>query len=495
MEENKTLEFYELERRIYKLVCKLGCSILKNVLETQDQYLMDNRDTKKYRHSGYRTNTIKTIMGDVSYERVVYKKDNEYIFLLDNNLKINTLGKISYNLLEQMLKTVVNTSSYRKASEEIELLTNQTVSHQALQQLVWQVGKIIENKENEEIKLYKEEKLVKGNKKIPALFEEADGIWFHLQGKDRKDALEKYVKECEKKNKEINPHKRFNAELKLHISYEGWNKNSTRHELINKKYIAGMMSAKKLKLLKEARLYQQYDIDSIELRASNGDGANWINSIMTKDTITQKDSFHIQQEIVRDVPIKKYREGIIKLINNKEYDKVQSYIEYLKYELGGEEKIIEKLKKLQNYLKTGLNRYTDILEEQGRKLPKAPENIEYRTMGTMESQIFSVLVVRLCSGRKAFLKKGANYLAKICAEYYENKEITISDITEEIKIDNSIEEWIKEIEENVNRNKKIHRSDRKLTEDNRYIQAKIIEYVPELKEILRLSEATALMYR
>ena len=174
--ENETIKFYELERKVYKLVCELGCEILKNILEKQDEKLMNNRDKKIYRHSGYKKDTIKTMMGEVEYSRVIYKKDKEYVFLLDDTLEINKIGKISYNLVERMLQTVVNTPSYRKASEEIKNLTNQTISHEALHTLVWQVGKMIEEKENKEIKLYRENKLIAGNKNIPALFEEADRI-------------------------------------------------------------------------------------------------------------------------------------------------------------------------------------------------------------------------------------------------------------------------------------------------------------------------------
>lgn len=496
IENEKNIKFYELEKRVYKLVCELGCSIIKSILESQDKIIMDNRNKKEYRHKGYKGDTIKTIMGEIEYERVLYKNSkNEYVFLLDNELNIETFGKISINLAETMLKTVVNTVSYRKASKEIQNLTNGTISHQALNELVWKVGEIIEKREEEEIKLHKEEKLKKGTREVPALFEEADGIWFNLQGEDREKAKEKYKKECEKKNKEYNPNKKHKTELKLHVTYEGWQKDNERHPLVNKIYIAGMMTSDKLKKLRNARIYQKYNETSIKLRASNGDGARWINNIATEDTIVQKDSFHIQQEIVRDIKEEKHREELKKIIEEKRYSEVDNYIENLKFEYGGEEKVINKLKKLQSYLKNGLPRYQDILKEQGREMPEPPKGVEYRDMGTMESQIFSVLKVHLCSGRKAFLKKGANYLAKICTEYYETNEIKLEKIESEIPIDNSIEEYIKEIEENVKKNKKIHRANRKETEEYNYNKGSVIELSPEFKELLKLAEPTALMYR
>lgn len=493
-EEN--IKFNELEKTIYRLVCELGCNIIKNVLESQDKELMKTRNKQEYRHKGYRTNTIKTVMGEITYNRAIYKTEKGHTFLLDNSINIDTIGKISSNLAEVMLKTVVNTTSYRKGANEIRNTTNETISHQALNKLVWQVGEMIENKENEEIKLYKEEKLVKGTKIVNALFEEADGIWFNLQGKDREIAKEKYKKECQKKNKEYDPNHKHKTELKLHVSYEGWQKNNNRYELVNKRYIAGMMSSNKLKKLRNARVFQMYDEKSIKLRASNGDGARWINNIATEDTICQKDMFHIQQEIIRDVKEKEHREQLVKMISQKRYNEVLPYIENLKYELGGEEKVVKKLGVLQSYLKSGLERYQDILKKQGREIPKAPIGIEYRSMGTMESQIFTVLVVRLCSGRKAFLKNGASYLAKVCAEYYQNVgEIELQKIESEIPIDNSVEEWIAEIEENVRRNKKMHRANRKETEEYNYAQGSLVEDIPQLKELLKLLEPTALIYR
>lgn len=496
MDNITTISFYELEKKVYSLVCSLGCEILKIILENQDKTLMEQRNKKEYRHKGYRNNTIKTVMGEVEYKRAIYLKGNKHTYLLDSNLQIDTYGKISTNLAEIMLNTVVNTVSYRKGASEIKSMTNETISHQALSDLVWIIGKKIEEKENEEIRLLKEEKLVKGKKTTQALFEEADGIWVNLQGRDRKQQIEKYKNKCERQNREYKAPHFVKTELKLHVMYEGWNKNSNRHELINKSYIAGMMSSKTLEKIRNARIYQRYNEEDIKLRAINGDGARWIKNIATKDTISQKDSFHIQQEIMRDIPEEKYRNELIQIITDKRYNEVQDYIEGLKYKLGGEEKIVNKLKKLQNYLRDGLPRYQDVLKKQGRELPTAPDGIEYRDMGTMESQVFSVLKVRLMSGRKSFLKDGASYLSKVCAMYYEkNGEIKLQKIESEIPIDDSVENWIKEIEENVRKNRIRNQSNRKEIEINNYAHSTVIKDLPQVKELVKLLEPTALIYR
>lgn len=185
--------------------------------------------------------------------------------------------------------------------------------------------------------------------------------------------------------------------VKLHVSYEGWKKDDTRHTLVEKMYIVGFMSSKEMKQRRDARIFQKYDVDKIQLRILNGDGARWINKLATKDTIRQKDNFHIHQEIIRDIQEKELRRQLEKLIAEKRYDEVPVYLEYLRYEVGGEESAINKIDRLESYLSEGLPRYQDVLEKQNRTMPEAPEGIEYKNPGIMESQIFTVLTKRFKS--------------------------------------------------------------------------------------------------
>ena len=445
-------KFNELERKIYKFVCLLGCFILKTILELNDKKIMKTRDKTKYRHKGYRKNTIKTIMGEVEYCRAIYeineKGIKKTVYLLDEIMHINTIGKVSENLAASVVEIVPITDSYRKAEIVLKETTNTILSFEAIRTLIVKIGDTISKRERDEIKLYKKNQLIAGLKQITALFEEADGIWIKLQGKDRQDQLEKYKKTCIKRNKEISPNFSANTELKLHVMYEGWKKDDPRHSLVNKEYMAGIMKPKEISKLRDARVYQKYDLKSIKMRVVNGDGAKWTKNIKSNNAVYQKDLFHIEQEIVRDVP-KEYRQIFYDLINQKEYSKIDQSIELLKYKLNGEYNKVKKLDKLKKYLSNDLERYTDLLE-----VPEAPEGIEYRTMGTQESQIFSMLEKRFCSGRKAFSKHGANALSKVCVL---RERFNIEEIEEPIPIDTSVEDWIKEIEKEVNKNKRNHR--------------------------------------
>ena len=328
---------------------------------------MENRDKKKYRHKGLRETSVNTIMGEIKYKRVMYEVQEEGItktvYLLDETLKISAEGKASSNLVEKVIETVPVTDSYRKAEEVIDTTTNTSLSHEKIRNIIVKIGDKITNKEKEET----------------ALFEEADGIWINLQGKDRKERLEKNKQKVERENKEFNPKMKIKTELKLHVMYEGWKKEDSRHSLVNKQYIAGIMKSKEIARLRDARAFSQYDESKIKLRVTNGDGAKWAKGTTAKGGIYQKDQFHIMQEIVRGVPIE-YKNIFIELINKKEFEKIQPAIDGLKYELNGEYQAVKKLNKLESYLSSDLERYQDIVE-----IPEAPEGIEYRNMGTQES--------------------------------------------------------------------------------------------------------------
>jgi hypothetical protein len=334
---NNEINFNELEKKIYKFVCDLGCYMIKEIIEKYDVKIQNERDKKNYRHRGLKTDSIKTVMGVVEYKRAIYEyKENDqkkFVYLLDESLKFSEFGKISENLADKILNIAVETNSYRDAAEQLRQNLNIYISHETVRDIVIKAGMKIIEREKEEIELDKKDKLVAGTKEIPVLFEEADGLWINLQGKDRKEQIEKYRATCEKEGKEYQEPTSVKSELKLHVSYEGWKKDDNRHSLVNKMYITGFMTSAELKKIRDAQIYQKYNVNTIVLRILNGDGALWINQLATKETIQQRDNFHIHQEIIRDIQEEEYRRQLERLIAEKRYDEVPIYLEYLKYEV------------------------------------------------------------------------------------------------------------------------------------------------------------------
>lgn len=445
--------FNILEKKMFSFICELGCSILKTMLESLDTKIMNARDSKKFRHKGYKTNSIKTVLGLVQYKRVLYEYKDEHgkiqnIFLLDTILNISEVGKMSSNLVEKILSIAVETNSYRDAAAQIMETINLSISHEAVRNVVIKEGYKLLFKEQEEYNLMNKNKLTEGKKEIPVLFEEADGIWINLQGKDREKQINRYEKLCKKQGKEYIKPKSVKSELKLHVSYEGWKKDDKRHSLINKIYTTGFLSSKEIRHIRDCKIYQTYNTEKIEVRVMNGDGASWIDKMATSETIRQKDNFHIHQEIMRDITEDKHKRQIERLIAESRYNEIPYFIEFLRYECGGDEATIKKLNKLESYLSSGLPRFREVLESQNRKLPEPPENIEYRDPGIMECQIFTVLSKRFKSGRMSFSKIGASCLAKICALKAENKGI-IDTSKINVKVKEDLKKYKEEIEEKI----------------------------------------------
>ena len=182
------MTFKDLEKKIYKYACSEACKALKEILEVLDEKLMNERDTKIYRNKGRKQTCLRTIMGDVEYSRRVYefkledgKKATKY--LLDEYLGMDTIGNVSINLVETIL-TNVSELSFRKTAENIKLMCNQEISAQGVWNVVQSVGEKIKEIENRKIEL-NYNGLLKGETETPVLFQEQDGVWLSIQGKDK----------------------------------------------------------------------------------------------------------------------------------------------------------------------------------------------------------------------------------------------------------------------------------------------------------------------
>lgn len=88
-----TVGFKDIERQIYDAVCRAARQITKDLLEQLDKHLMNTRDKKRYANKQIRRATVKTVYGEVEYNRHMYydKTDNRYLYLLEDNLQMEKL--------------------------------------------------------------------------------------------------------------------------------------------------------------------------------------------------------------------------------------------------------------------------------------------------------------------------------------------------------------------------------------------------------------------
>lgn len=130
--------------------------ITQVILENYDDELAKERDKKLYRDKGKRETSIKTVYGEVTYSRRVYRTEQEdgriaHIYLLDQAMQMEKIGLISTNLAEKIALTVTE-SPYRVSAEVISDTCGQTISHGGVWNLIQELGERISEEEDYAVK-------------------------------------------------------------------------------------------------------------------------------------------------------------------------------------------------------------------------------------------------------------------------------------------------------------------------------------------------------
>lgn len=399
------LTFKELEQKIFKAVCEIAVLILIRILEIYDTYLMLHRDKTIYRHKGQRKTTIKTLFGEVTFKRALYRTKDEdgnpcHVFLLDEALGLENVGMFSENYVEK-IAAGITTKSYRNCAKEISETTGQSISAMGVWNVVQALGEKVCEEEAELTKRHKAGQLA-GKKTVPVIFEETDGVNLRLQGKDRKES------------------KNGKAEMKAAIAYAGWkDEGNGRFRLDGKVVFAGFEKSKDFHRKREAKIAQEYNTDEAEYRILNGDGASWIKKVPDKDTIFQLDVFHRNEAIRENLMHKDAQEAVFEYLRQRDLKGMFEYLETYRNSLSVDDEI-SKVKELETYFRNneaGLIPY----QERDLDLPGSPDGLVYRNMGTMEGNNWSILASRLKHQHRSWSRSGANHLAKILAKKSEGK--------------------------------------------------------------------------
>ena len=418
--------FKELEKNIYKWICQIGQEFTKEFLERYDQMLMKERDKSRYRHKGLRQTTVKTVYGEVTYNRAIYEVIEDdgikhFVYLLDETLELENIGLISTNMAELLVKGITE-QSYRACAAQISETTGQTISAMGVWNVIQALGVKVCEAEKELTQAHKQGK-VHGEKEVPVLFEEADGVYIKLQGKDRrKNGQDK-------------------AEMKIGIAYDGWKRiGKDRYELANKVIVAGFAHAKEFHEYREAAIAEIFNLDEVSQRILNADGASWIKKVKDKSTCFQLDPYHRNKVIKEKIHDKQAQKDILDLLQEEKIEEVFHYLELYKNSLS-EDAEIEDAEELTGYYENnreGLLPY----QSQGLELPENPEGLEYRNMGTMENHVWSVIAKRMKHNHTSWSKRGGNHLAKILAKKCSGK---LYEVTEKLKRPIFEEEKVEEL--------------------------------------------------
>ncbi len=400
----------ELEQKVLKYVCELGCEITKIILESYDKELAASRDTKQYRDKGGRKTSIKTVYGDVAYWRRVYRTSLEngekaYVYLLDEAMQMDKIGLISTNLAEKIAMTVTE-SPYRVTADVISNTCGQSISAGGVWNMMQRLGERIIEEEEHAVKQMNADQ-TEGTKEIPVLFEEMDGVWLHMQDKNHK--------------------KMKKQEMKVFTMYEGWDaekEKQNRSTLVEKTMLAGMEKSNEFHEKREACIRKKYNADEIGQRILNGDGGGWINEPYDAEVIFQLDRYHVYKEITRKISDKQAQEEIRRLFEEEQPKEMLEYIEVYATSVESSDEKDKRSKHARELYKYLNNNREGILpyNKQGRKIPEAQEGIIYKGMGVQESQNCTVITLRMKNRRMRWSVNGANNLAKALYRK-ENREL------------------------------------------------------------------------
>ena len=336
-------------------------------------------------------------------------------------MELENIGLISTNMAELLVKGITE-QSYRACAAQVSEMTGQTISAMGVWNVIQALGEKVCEDEKELTEAHKQGK-VHGEKESPVLFEEADGVYIKLQGKDRKKSGQD------------------KAEIKIGIAYDGWKKTGPdRYALINKVIVAGFAHAKEFHEYREASIAEVFNLDEVSQRILNADGASWIKKVKDKSTCFQLDPFHRNIAVKEKIHDKKAQKDVMELLEEEEIDELFRYLELYRNSLF-EEKEIEDVEDLIRYYENnreGLLPY----QSQGLELPENPEGLEYRNMGTMENHVWSVIAKRMKHNHTSWSKRGGNHLAKILAKKCSGK---LYEVTEKLKRPIFEEEKVEEL--------------------------------------------------
>ena len=194
--------------------------------------------------------------------------------------------------------------------------------------------------------------------------------------------------------------------------------NRQRRTLDNKVAYAAFEDAAEFKKNKEGVLASRFNVDEIELRVINGDGAQWIQKRSDVDCISVLDKFHRNKKITECVQNKEQAKLIRKLLYE---GKIQDVMDCLEALVNSAEDPIEKakLKELYSYYKNNQDALPDYYSR-GIEIPptREPGVVHHARLGSMEGNVFTLAGNRMKGRRFVWSINGANNLAAILCAYH-----------------------------------------------------------------------------
>ena len=398
----KFVDIATLEKLVYRAVLAIGRDLMKQCMEQADQRLAEQRDRTMYRDKGYRETTLKTVMGEVTYRRHVYLEQqgegaSKAVYLLDKSMGLDSVGLFSDTVCMMAVEAACAVS-YRRASTAVNDLTGLTLSHESVWRMVQSAGEWERRRVDALADAVKEEDSA-GSYQTAVLYEEMDGVYLAMRGKDRK---------------EHGPSK----EMKVSIAYSGVLEDAGgRRRLANKVSFASMEPAKEFRDHAEGVVAEFYAVDAIQRRVFNSDGANWLQRDMVPGCTYQLDLFHRNKAVRTDLNDPDLQELVLDLLNKRQVAQALEVIE-ASIESTLDPKEQKNRRDLYTYFHNHRHALIPYYQRKSRKVPPPNEGQKPARMGSMESNIFTIIGNRMKHNRTCWSVAGANNLAALLALHH-----------------------------------------------------------------------------
>lgn len=390
----------EIGQVLLRMSLEIAREFYRQVLELLDNYLYWRKD-KRLKSEGLYSKWVVSPLGSVRVRRRKYRDDaGDYHYLVDDVLGLEGRSPLTPELKEDCAY-IATLLPFMKSAQVIEqTIPEAAISHATVHRLVKRIAEpVIREEEAKRRQLYERGEIAQGGDKVvPCLLVEADGVNIALQREKRK-----------------------RAEIKVGIAYEGWEEiNEGRYRLSNKTSYCQIAEGDSFWEGFSLKLAGKYDLTKIERIVVGGDGAGWVKGgVDLLGGTFQLDRFHLLRSLRQALG---KQEGVINFIyqacNDGNWLRASALLGEAEKNAGCREK--ERMEQVTRYLeenREGLRDYRLDLGEAGKGL---------RRTGAIESNVDKLAANRMKKRGMSWSIKGArrmvcllmiaeeNHLARTC---------------------------------------------------------------------------------
>jgi hypothetical protein len=384
----KNLNPQEWEKQVYAFISQQARWLVQALFKAMDDELMRSRG-EGLKVVGFRTRWILTRFGQLQIKRRLYRdREGRGRYLLDEVMGLTKRSPISCGV-KDLCVLLASYMPFGKCETVLDMILPVGVSRTTIHRQTGSIADLALDEEEKEIaEVYDQGKVTEtGERRIPMLFVEGDGVSIALQ------------REHERR-----------AELKVGIAYEGWEKigSQERYRLKEKTAYLSVADGGRFWEGFSLELARKYDLASIGRIVIGGDGAGWVKE--GADVLGghyQLDRFHMRRELLRAL------KGDVTTANEVYQACVTGNIEIadsllLKTQHTVTPEAAAEIRRVRNYL---LNNATGLADY--RLHLKDTDVTNLRGMGAMEGNVDKLAANRMKKRGMSWTKKGIRRMARL----------------------------------------------------------------------------------